>query len=60
MACHDNRKFSVNTFEYLPEPATLLLFGLGVVMLIRRGEWAGQATRKQEQTIVFEFFARFF
>jgi len=35
MACHDNRKFSVNTFEYLPEPATLLLLGLGAVELKR-------------------------
>jgi hypothetical protein len=32
----DNRKFSVNTFEYLPEPATLFLLGLGVVMVRRR------------------------
>jgi hypothetical protein len=29
----DNRKFSVNTFEYLPEPATLFLLGLGAMML---------------------------
>lgn len=31
----DNRQFSVNTFEYLvvPEPATILLLGLGVLFL---------------------------
>ena len=34
----DNPQFSVNTFEYLaiPEPATVLLLGLGSLMLLRR------------------------
>lgn len=34
----DNPQFSVNTFEYLavPEPVTVLLLGLGSLMLLRR------------------------